>query len=154
MPERLMTQATLESLRTRKAELEQQIREMGAEGGGHQRASLHDDAGSENQLNLARGTLLIIGDLSGVDILRPRVETTSVGLGNRVKLQFEDGEETIYLLSRDDSIYRKDLGVVTSGDSPLGKAILGKRAGELVKVQINPKSSFEVKVTGILPGDF
>lgn len=149
-----MTRTTLEDLRRRKAELEQQIRETGAEGGGHQRASLHDDASSENQLNLARGTLLTIGDLSGVEILHPRREVDTVGLGNKVRLGFEDGEETIHLLSRDDSIYRKDLGVVTSGESPLGKAILGRRAGETAKVQINPKNSFEVKVLEVLPGDF
>jgi len=154
MPERLMTTATLEDLRTKKADLERQIREMGAESSGHQRASLHDDANAENQLNLIRGTLLNIGDLSGVGIISPRNEVDTVGLGNRVRLQFEDGEETVHLLSRDDTIYRKDLGVVTSEDSPLGKALLGKRSGESAKVQINPKSSFKVRIIEVLPGNF
>lgn len=154
MPERLMTSATLEDLRAKKADLERQIREMGAGGSGHQRASLHDSAGVENQLNLARGTLLNIGDLSGAGVILPRNEVDSIGLGNRVRLQFEDGEETVYLLGRDDAIYRKDLGVVTSEDSPLGKAILGKRVGESAMVQINPKKSFGVTIAEVLPGDF
>ena len=154
MPERLMTGKTLRELQTRKSELEKQVREMGMEGSGHQRASLHDDAASENELNMARGTLLNIGELSGTQIVQPRNETDNAGLGNKVRLQFEDGEETIYLLGRDDAVYRKDLGTITSTDSPLGKAILGRSVGETTEVRVNPKSSFQVKILEILPGEF
>ena len=110
MTERLMTKSTLENLQNMKADMERKVRDMGKEGSGHQRASVHDDAAAENELNLARGTILNIGELSGVEVIFPRKEVDSIGIGNKVRLQFEDGEETIYLLGKDDVVYRKDLG--------------------------------------------
>ena len=95
MPERLMTSKILQDLRARKFELEKQVQEMGREGSGHQRASLHDDA-----------------------------------------------------------VYRKDIGTITSTDSPLGRAILGRSMGETAEVRINQKNSFKVKILEVLPGEF
>ena len=127
---------------------------MGMEGSGHQRASLHDDALSKNELNMTRRVLLNIGELSGVHIIQPKRETDNTGLENRARLQFEDGEETIYLLSRDNAVHRKDLGTITSTDSPLGRVILGRSVGETADVRVNPKSSFQVKILEVLPREF
>lgn len=152
--ERLMTQKTLEGLRDRKAQLEEEIRRMGAEGSGHQRSSLHDDASAENTLNLARGSLQKIGDLSEARIITPRKDTKDIDCGNKVRLEFEDGEEIIYLLGSDDTIHRKDLGTVTSTDSPLGGAIRGKKVGDTVEIRLKPGQTIKVKVKDVLPGDF
>lgn len=152
--ERLMTQKTLDDLRAQKTQLEEEIRRMGAESSGHQRASIHDDASAENTLNLARGSLLKIGDLSEVGIILPRKDTKDIDRGNKVKLEFDDGEETIYLLGSDDAVHRKDLGTVTSTDSPLGGAIRGRKAGDTVEVRLRPGQTMKVKVKDVLPGDF
>jgi len=149
-----MTKSTLENLQSMKADMERRVRDMGKEGSGHQRANIHDDAAAENELNLARGTILNIGVLSGVEVILPRKEVDSIGIGNKVRLQYEDGEETIYLLGKDDVVYRTDLGTITSGESPLGKSIFGKKAGEIVEVKVNPKYSFKVKIVEIVSGDF
>lgn len=155
MRERLMTQTTLDRLKAKKAILQQNIRNTGQESSGHHRASLHDDASAENELNLARGYLGNIGELTEVLIIKPRKEVEDVGLGNKVLLKYGDGEkETVHFLGDDDARFRQDLGVVTSRESPLGRAIFGKKRGETAKVRLNPEESLEVEVLDILPGDF
>ena len=149
-----MSQKTLELLKARKAELEEEIMRRGAESSGHQRASIHDDAGSENALNLLRGTLLRIGDLTYVNIIQPNPQTDVVSLGNRIKVKFEDGEEEVTVLGQDDVIHRKDIGSVVSPESPLGKKLMGRRRGETLEIQLSKNEKSKIVVLDIYKGEF
>ena len=61
-----------------------------------------------------------------------------------------DGDEDTFLLgSREDR--PKGMGVVSAA-SPLGKALLGHKAGDTVTYQA-PAGAFEVKITGVRPLD-
>jgi len=155
--ERLMTQGTLNGLRVLETQLEEKIRQMVAENSG-QGSDPNDDAGAGHALDLARGSLQKIGDLAGVGIITPRKDTDVIDYGNKVILNFkcgsEDIEDTIHLLSADDVVYRKDLGMVTSADSPLEKAIFGKKAGDIVKISLGEGKTTIVTIKDILPGDF
>ena len=152
--ERLMTQGTLNGLRVLETQLEEKIRQMVEESSGHQGFDPNDDAGTGNALGLARGSLRNIGDLSEAVIITPRKDTDVIDCGNKVILKFEDGEDTIHLLGVDDAVYRKDLGTVTSADSPLGKAIFGKKAGDTVEIRRRLGQTTNVTIKEILPGDF
>ncbi|MCD8124765.1 MAG: transcription elongation factor GreA [Lachnospiraceae bacterium] len=71
-----------------------------------------------------------------------------VGINNRVELYFEDDDETeTYKLVT--SIRGNSLNGYISVESPLGKAILGHRAGDRVEVQIRPGSSYFVEIRSI-----
>lgn len=155
---RKMSQVTYDLLTSRKAELEIEIRQRGSEGGGHQRASLHDDAAAENALNLLRAELIQIGDLGHVDIIEPRIITETAGLGNQIEVLF-DGEkegEKYLILSSEDALHRKKtIGQnILPDTSPLGVAVLGKKPGEEVKFVAGGKNSISAKILKIDKGTF
>ncbi|MCX6727017.1 MAG: GreA/GreB family elongation factor [Candidatus Shapirobacteria bacterium] len=153
---RKMSQKTYEQLTRRKIELEAEIRQRGAASSGHQRASIHDDAGAENELNLLRADLNRIGNLTYVDIIQPREATDTVNLGNEIVVQYE-GEETperFLVLGYDDNVFRDDLkGRVITPESPIGKAVLGKKPGEEASFEAS-KRQVTVEIRQVLKGDF
>lgn len=71
-----------------------------------------------------------------------------VGMNNTVELYFpeDDLTETYRLVTsiRGDSLNNK-----ISKESPIGKAILGHKAGETVQVEVNENYSYEVKILSI-----
>lgn len=71
-----------------------------------------------------------------------------VGMNNTVSVYFEeDGTEETYRIVttvRGDSLKR-----LISIESPLGKALLGRRVGERVEVRVNPQYSYYVVIRGI-----
>lgn len=75
----------------------------------------------------------------------------TVGLFDTVRLYMEEDEEemeiTLVTTLRQDSIK----GYI-SKESPLGKAIMGKKAGEKVLVTVNPDYSYYVEIRGIVKG--
>lgn len=80
------------------------------------------------------------------------IEDTSaedeVGLSNTVTVYIEedDAEETYKLVT---TVRGNSLHGLISIDSPLGKAILGKKAGDRVLVQVNDKYSYYVEIRKI-----
>ncbi len=71
-----------------------------------------------------------------------------VGINNTVTLFFEDeGEEEKYKVVT--TIRADSLNGLISIESPLGKAILGKKEGERVEVQVNENSSYFVIIKDI-----
>ena len=74
-----------------------------------------------------------------------------VGLFDRVELYYEeDGEtETITLMTtlREDAIN----GII-SKESPLGKAVMGRRVGETATVRVDGENSYTIKVLEIEKG--
>ncbi len=80
------------------------------------------------------------------------IEDTSaedeVGLSNTVTVYIEedDAEETYKLVT---TVRGNSLQGLISIDSPLGKAILGKKAGDRVLVKVNDKYSYYVEIRKI-----
>lgn len=81
----------------------------------------------------------IVSDQSRVD---------EVGLNNRVKVYFEDDDETEeYKLVT--SIRGNSMKGMISIESPLGKAIRGHRVGDRVMVKINENTGYYVEIKEI-----
>lgn len=155
MPERLMTEATLNILLRKKEEIELQLHTLGSQMSGDQRSAIHDDPSIESRRNLLRGTLIRIGNLSSVRLIHPRKQTDIIDLGNKVIVKFEEGdEESMLLLSPDDVIYLNDVGPIISYESPLGKVITGKRKDNIVAFTVAQVKTQTVKILEILEGDF
>ena len=82
---------------------------------------------------------MIVEDTSGSD---------EVGLNNTVTLYFEDDDETeVYKLVT--SIRGNSLDGKISTESPIGKAILGHKAGERVYVKVNDSAGYYVEIREI-----
>ena len=82
---------------------------------------------------------VIVEDTSGSD---------EVGLNNTVTLYFEDDDETeVYKLVT--SIRGNSLDGKISTESPIGRAILGHKAGERVYVKVNDSAGYYVKIQAI-----
>lgn len=75
-----------------------------------------------------------------------------VGLFDTVELYFEedDDTQTIRLMTtlRQDAL----LGII-SPKSPLGKALMGHKAGDRVRVEVNPEYSYHVVIRSIEKGE-
>ena len=89
----------------------------------------------ERMLRTAR----VVSDCSGSD---------EVGLNNLVDLYFEEDDESqqVKLVT---SIRGNSLDGRISIESPLGKAILGRKLGERVHVQVNESYGYEVEIRAI-----
>ncbi len=74
-----------------------------------------------------------------------------VGLFDKVEIEYEeDGErETITLMTtlREDAVN----GII-SKESPLGKAVMGRRAGDRVVVRVNDDISYAIRIISIQKG--
>lgn len=89
----------------------------------------------EKMLKTAR----IVSDMSGED---------EVGINNTVEVYFEeDGETEVYRLVT--SVRGNSLEGRISIESPLGKALLGKKAGDRVKVRTNGDEGYYVTIKNI-----
>lgn len=83
------------------------------------------------------------------------VETTAdeevLGLFDTVKVYVEeDGSEEVYRIvttMRADALQNR-----ITGESPAGKALLGHRVGDRVKIEVNPSYSYYVKILSIEKG--
>ncbi len=71
-----------------------------------------------------------------------------VGLNNRVELYFEDDDET-ETFKIVTTVRGNSLNGLISNESPIGKAVLGHRAGDRVYVEISPGSGYYVIIRSI-----
>lgn len=70
------------------------------------------------------------------------------GINNTVTVQFvEDGSTESYKIVT--TVRGNSLEGLISNESPLGKALLGKRKGETVHVQVNPDVGYDVRIINI-----
>ncbi len=92
----------------------------------------------QRMINTAR----LISDKSAADV---------VGLYDRVEILSEGDEETewIQLVT---TLRQNVLNGLISRESPLGKALMGRRAGERVSVRVDDGSSYEVEIRTIEKG--
>lgn len=87
--------------------------------------------------------------IEAVDVDRPRAEGRCF-FGAWVRVEDEDGKAATYRIMGEDEIDAA-LGYI-SYRSPLGRALLGKRAGEVCEVQ-TPAGPREVEVVGVSYGE-
>ena len=87
--------------------------------------------------------------LKTATVISEESKDDEVGLNNTVEVLFPDEEETeVYRLVT--SIRGNSLENKISIESPLGKALLGHKAGDKVTVQLENGSSYEVIVRSII----
>lgn len=71
-----------------------------------------------------------------------------VGINNTVTVEFqEDGLVETYRIVT--TVRGNSLENLISNESPLGKALLGKKEGDLVHVQVNQSIGYDVRIIGI-----
>ena len=84
-------------------------------------------------------------------VIRPDTREGVAGLFDRVTLEYvEDGDtETITLMTtlREDAVN----GII-SKESPLGRAVMGRRVGDTAQVRVNDEVSYAVKILKIEKG--
>lgn len=84
-------------------------------------------------------TARIISDQSGAD---------EVGINNRVEIYFEDDDETeVYKIVT--TVRGNSLDNKISNESPLGRAVLGHRAGDRVYVRMDDRTGYYVVIRSI-----
>jgi len=114
---------------------------------------MHDDAGTEHYQNSLRVELAMIGDLSLVSIIRPPEDISVVSLGVEVEVEYENGKKLkAFLLGSDDFNTLEGQNVI-SYNSPLGKAITGKKLGDEVQIKVRA-NVLKVKILNIAKGNF
>ena len=86
--------------------------------------------------------------LKTAEIVEESSEENVVGMNNRVELYFEEDDETeVYKIVtpvRCDTLNNK-----ISIESPIGKAVFGKKLGERVMVKVNDEYNFPVVIRAI-----
>ncbi len=71
-----------------------------------------------------------------------------VGINNTVTVEFvDDGTEETYKIVT--TVRGNSLEGLISNESPLGKALLGKKEGDIVHVQVNASIEYDVKIIKI-----
>ena len=71
-----------------------------------------------------------------------------VGINNTVTVEFvDDGSVETYKIVT--TVRGNSLEGLISNESPLGKALLGRKEGDVVHVQVNPSVGYEVKIIKI-----
>lgn len=74
-------------------------------------------------------------------------EDGKIGLNYSVTVAFDDGEEETYRIVT--SIRGNSLANRISMESPLGKALLGHKAGDKVEVHVNPETSYFLTILNV-----
>ena len=86
--------------------------------------------------------------LKTAEIISDESKEDEVGINNTVTVYFEeDGEEQVFRLVT--SIRGNSMKNLISTESPLGKAILGHKAGDRVQIKVNENYSYYVVVRKI-----
>ena len=75
-----------------------------------------------------------------------------VGLFDRVEIYYEEDDETevIQLMT---TLREDALNGIISKESPLGKAVMGKKAGDRVLVKVNADYSYNIQIRSIKKGE-
>lgn len=89
--------------------------------------------------------------ISTAKVISAESPDDEVGLFDRVKIYYEDEDETeeIRLMT---TLREDALNGIISKESPLGKALMGRRVGDRVLVKVNDEYSYYVQIRGIQKG--
>ena len=72
-------------------------------------------------------------------------EANEVGINNTVTIEFvEDGMQETYKIVT--TVRGNSLENLMSNESPLGKALLGKKVGDIAHVEVNAQVGYDVKI--------
>lgn len=86
--------------------------------------------------------------LKNATIVKDTVAEDAAGLNKLVEVYFEDDDETeVYKLVT--SIRGNSVSGKISIESPMGKAVLGKKAGERVFVKVNENTGYYIKILSV-----
>lgn len=79
-------------------------------------------------------------------------KTDAVGLFDKVEIYFEDEDETqnIQIVT---TLRQNSLKGLISKESPVGKAVMGHKAGDRVLVQVNEDYSYGIVIRSVEKGD-
>ncbi len=135
----------LEYLRTvRRREVAQRLHEALAEGGELIENAEYEAA--KNEQAFVEGRIQELEYLLANAHVVADASTDEVGIGSKVRVRYEDGsEETYTVVGAAEASPREGL---ISNESPLGRALLGHRAGEEVTVEA-PDGAFKVKIIAV-----
>lgn len=87
--------------------------------------------------------------LKTASIVSDKSKEDEVGINNTVEIYFEDDDETeIYKIVT--SIRGNSLKGMVSIESPIGKAVLGRKAGDRVMVRVNENVGYYVVIKSIV----
>ena len=82
------------------------------------------------------------------DVISDKSAEDEVGINNTVTVTFlEDGRTEVYKMVT--TVRGNSLEGLISNESPLGKALLGHKVGDVVSVQVNADFGYQVKITKI-----
>lgn len=82
------------------------------------------------------------------DVISDESAEDEVGINNTVTVTFlEDGSTEVYKIVT--TVRGNSLEGLISNESPLGKALLGHKVGDVVSVQVNADFGYQVKITKI-----
>lgn len=89
--------------------------------------------------------------ISTAKVISAESPDDEVGLFDRVEIYYEDEDETeeIRLMT---TLREDALNGIISKESPLGKALMGRRVGDRVLVKVNDEYSYYVQIRGIQKG--
>ena len=86
--------------------------------------------------------------LKTAEIISDKSKDDEVGLNNRVTVYFEeDDEEQVFKIVT--SIRGNSMKNMISSESPLGKALMGKKEGQRIKIRVNESYSYYVVIRKI-----
>ncbi len=87
--------------------------------------------------------------LKNAEVVSDASEDGAVGINNRVTVYFpdDDEEETFKIVT---SIRGNSLTGYISTESPIGKAIFGRKVGDTVQVKVNENYSYQVEIREII----
>lgn len=115
-------------------------------------SGLHDDPAVVRDIQQLDGNIdKIRSILKNCNVLDQRSDTTQIGVGNKIKIKFEEeNEEELYRLgTRIDASYSSEDLPWMSVESPLGKELNGKKKGDTVKFKLGQQEK-QVKVLDVL----
>ncbi len=82
------------------------------------------------------------------DVISDESAEDEVGMNNTVTIEYpDDGSIEVYKIVT--TVRGNSLEGLISNESPLGKALLGHKAGDVVHVQVNPTIGYDVKIIKI-----
>lgn len=85
-------------------------------------------------------------------VLKEEGPADGVGLYDKVTVYLEDEEDTeTYQVVT--TMRQNALQGLISKESPVGKALLGRKVGEIVHIQVNEKYGYDVKILSIEKGE-
>lgn len=147
-----MTKETKERLERELAEAKKEVVAAGRRAGeAAKQGDLRENSGYElardEQAAAQAQVLMLKQSLLKPQIIEPRLETGTAQLGNKVTVQFEDGSQMDLTLLGSEDGATKDSWL--SCDTPIGKGILGRSAGDEVTLE-----SGRIRLIKIEPGDF